>query len=193
MTSETEPAISKKKADKDERLPKQFGDFAEMLVMYALGHMRGMSVALIDHVGADIIAADRDTGVRYAISVKGRNIPDSESKGYNFGKADIDKLKETAEVFGMEAAVALVFTDTHEKGSVGEDKKMRIRILVAKLKDIEDNLKSNDLKFMHDRVKSGGFYTKYQTGSDLDAMKKCGFIDYIEFELMMNEKRFPSV
>lgn len=71
--------------DKDQRWAKQFGDFAECLTMYVLGQLRDMSVALIDHVGADVIATKRkDTSVRYAISVKGRNIPPSESKSFNF-------------------------------------------------------------------------------------------------------------
>lgn len=35
---------------------------------------KNISVALIDHVGADLIAVKRDNlSVRYAISVKGRN------------------------------------------------------------------------------------------------------------------------
>lgn len=42
---------------KDKRWAKQFGDFAENLTMYVLGQLKNMSVALIDHVGADIIAA----------------------------------------------------------------------------------------------------------------------------------------
>ena len=41
---------------KDDRWPKQFGDFAECLAMYVLGQLKNMSVARIDHVGADLIA-----------------------------------------------------------------------------------------------------------------------------------------
>ena len=66
---------------KDKRFPKQFGDFAETLVMFVLAKYKGMRVALVDHVGADLIATDRERTVRYAISVKGRNFPKTESKG----------------------------------------------------------------------------------------------------------------
>ena len=38
----------------DKMVPKQFGDFAEYLVMYVLG-LKGMRVCLVDHTGADII------------------------------------------------------------------------------------------------------------------------------------------
>lgn len=56
---------------RDLRFPKQFGDFAETLVMYILG-LKSWSVALIDHVGADIIAINKDSLLRrFAISVKG--------------------------------------------------------------------------------------------------------------------------
>ena len=56
---------------KDDRWPKQFGDFAECLAMYVLGQLKNMSVARIDHVGADLIAAKReDKRIRYAVSVK---------------------------------------------------------------------------------------------------------------------------
>ena len=43
---------------RDLRFPKQFGDFSESLVMYILG-LNNWSVALIDHVGADVIAVRR--------------------------------------------------------------------------------------------------------------------------------------
>ena len=96
-----------------ERWPKQFGDFAEELVMYMLGGMMGMSVALIDHVGADIIAAEKDGQKRkYAISVKGRNFPDNETRSKGFGKGDQDKLRKVSTTFDMKAAVAFVFVDT---------------------------------------------------------------------------------
>lgn len=89
-----------------------------------------MSVALVDHVGADIFAVNRNNNEqRYAISVKGRNIPSSESKSYNFSKYNIDKLVETSNAFGMEPSIALVFVDEQE------DIK-KIRIFVFTLQNI---------------------------------------------------------
>ena len=99
---------------RDLRFPKQFGDFAETLVMYILG-LKSWSVALIDHVGADIIAINKDSLLRrFAISVKGRNFPSNESKSFDFDKNNINKLCSTAEMLGMEAGVAFVFVDEQE-------------------------------------------------------------------------------
>lgn len=69
------------KQERDGRWAKQFGDFAEHMTMYVMGQLNNMSVALIDHVGADVIAIKRDgSEERYAVSVKGRNIPPTEGK-----------------------------------------------------------------------------------------------------------------
>jgi len=169
---------------RDKRLPKQFGDFAEGLVMYVLGKLKGMSVALIDHVGADIIASDK-VERRYAISVKGRNIPDTESKGFSFEKRDMEKVEETAKYFGMEPAVALVLVDTLEKS-------MKIRILIATLDDLishGNNMSKSD--FLHIHPNTGAIYIKYKRDRHLKQMKDCGFIDYTEFELKQEISTFP--
>jgi len=169
---------------RDKRLPKQFGDFAEGLVMYVLGKLKNMSVALIDHVGADIIASDRAER-RYAISVKGRNIPDTESKGFSFEKRDMEKLEETANNFGMEPAVAFVIVDTLEKS-------MKIRILIATLDDLKShggNMSKSD--FLHIHPKTGAISFKYKRERHLKQMKDCGFIDYTEFELKQEVSTFP--
>ena len=78
---------------RDLRFPKQFGDFSESLVMYILG-LNNWSVALIDHVGADVVAVRRRDSKRLAISVKGRNFPDTESKSFDFDRNNINKLKK---------------------------------------------------------------------------------------------------
>ena len=60
-------------SNKDDRWSKQLGDFGESLVMYLIGNLKEQRVALVDHVGADIISTDRlENGHRYAISVKSR-------------------------------------------------------------------------------------------------------------------------
>lgn len=97
--------------NRDLRFPKQFGDFAESLVMYVLG-LSNWSVALIDHVGADVIAVSRvNNDKRMAISVKGRNFPSTESKSFDFDRNNIDKLIDTANLLGMIPAVSFVFVD----------------------------------------------------------------------------------
>lgn len=166
--------------DKDQRWAKQFGDFAECLTMYVLGQLRDMSVALIDHVGADVIATKRkDTSVRYAISVKGRNIPASESKSFNFSQGNIDKLTETANTFGMVPAVSFVFVDEMEQ-------RKKIRLFVAKLEDLLQM--SDDPKVGFLNGASDGISLRYTEGKSahwLRDIKACKRIAY--FEMQFNE------
>lgn len=96
---------------KDGRLAKQLGDFGESLVMYLLGNLKHYKVALVDHVGADIIATDRsENGKRFAISVKTRWFKkDDPSLPYDLDNQQ--KLSEFAYEFDMIPVVAFVMID----------------------------------------------------------------------------------
>lgn len=163
--------------DKDQRWAKQFGDFAECLTMYVLGQLKDMSVALIDHVGADIIATKRkDTSVRYAISVKGRNIPPSESKSFHFSQGNIDKLTETAHTFGMVPAVSFVFVDEMEE-------RKKIRMFVAKLEDILQLSRDPGTGFLNNA--NDGITMRYTESKGihwLSEIKACRKIAYFEMQ-----------
>ena len=164
--------------EKDERWAKQFGDFAECLTMYVIGQLKNMSVALIDHVGADVIASDRtDNSIRYAISVKGRNIPETESKSFNFSQGNIEKLTETANVFGMIPAVSFVFVDEME------DDIKKIRMFVAELKTLLQMCDDPEIGFVNRA--SDGITIKYTETTNthwLSEIKKCKKISYIEMQ-----------
>lgn len=166
--------------EKDDRWAKQFGDFAENLTMYVLGQLKNMSVALIDHVGADVIAVKRENpSVRYAISVKGRNIPPTESKSYGFSQGNIDKLTETAKAFGMVPAVAFVFVDEMEGAK-------KIRLFVAKLEDLLEMSVDPQVGFLNNAT--DGFTIRYTEGKNthwLSAIRSCDKI--ANFELQFNE------
>lgn len=176
-------------ADKDLRWAKQFGDFAENLTMYVLGQLSDMSVALIDHVGADVILSKRgedsqkdNTSKRYAISVKGRNIPPTESKSFNFSQGNIDKLTETAATFGMIPAVSFVFVDEMEGPK-------KIRIFVAKLKDLLEMSTNPQVKFLN--KSNDGFSLRYTETSHthwLKAIQECNKIAYYEMQFNVLEK-----
>ena len=98
-------------SNKDDRWSKQLGDFGESLVMYLLGNLKEQRVALVDHVGADIISTDRlENGHRYAISVKSRWFK-TDDPSLVFEKGDQDKLSEFAKEFNMIPVVALVMID----------------------------------------------------------------------------------
>lgn len=166
--------------EKDERWAKQFGDFAENLTMYILGQLKNMSVALIDHVGADIIAVKRDDpSVRYAISVKGRNIPPTEGKSYGFSQSNIDKLTETASAFGMIPAVSFVFVDEMEGAK-------KIRVFVARLDELLQMCSNPQVGFVNYGI--DGFSIRYTEGKNthwLSDIRSCEKIAY--FEMQFNE------
>lgn len=166
--------------EKDDRWAKQFGDFAENLTMYVLGQLKNMSVALIDHVGADIIAVKRDDpSVRYAISVKGRNIPQTESKSYGFSQGNIDKLTETAKAFGMVPAVSFVFVDEMEGAK-------KIRIFVAGLAELLQMCADPETGFIN--YGTDGFSIRYTEGKNshwLSDIRSCKKIAY--FEMQFNQ------
>lgn len=168
---------------KDDRWAKQFGDFAECLTMYVLGQLKNMSVALIDHVGADVIASKRsENALRYAISVKGRNIPKTESKSFNFSQGNIDKLTETANVFGMIPAVSFVFVDEMEGPK-------KIRIFVAELETLLQLCIDDKVGFVN--VASDGLTIKYTESKNthwLSKIKECKEIAYFEMQFNVLEE-----
>ena len=91
--------------EKAGRLPKQFGDFGENLVMWWLGQFFEYNVALVDHEGADIIAHNKSE--RLAISVKSVHRASTIFDVHNQ-----TQLKKFAKNFGdLTPAVAFVFAD----------------------------------------------------------------------------------
>jgi hypothetical protein len=169
--------------EKDERWAKQFGDFAENLTMYVVGQLQNMSVALIDHVGADIIASKRDNDVnpeRYAISVKGRNLPDNESKSYNFSWKDIENLKDTAEMFGVIPAVSFVFVDDVEG-------KKKIRMFIAKMDDLEKMARNQEIDFLNFTLNGLNFNYLGRNKRHLTNIRNNYKKEIAYFELQFNE------
>lgn len=159
----------------DKRLPKQFGDFAESLVMYILGKHKGARVALVDHVGADIIATDPGRSARFAISVKGRNIPPSESKAFHFGEHDVEMLRDFSDSFALIPAVAFVFADDME----GEQK---IRVLMVRLDEMSRLAVDSCCSFLAVSPR-GGFHINYGKTARMNRLgqiRESGVFDYTE-------------
>lgn len=104
-------------AFQDKNLPRQLGDAGEYLLTMLLGQQKKYKVARVDHVGADLIAAD-SKGNRYAISVKTRH-----DKSYEFyelytnvrsvktPKNELGKLQDFSDKYGMIPVVALIFIE----------------------------------------------------------------------------------
>ena len=161
--------------ERDLRFPKQFGDFSESLVMYILG-LNNWSVTLIDHVGADVVAVRRrGDSKRLAISVKGRNFPDTESKSFDFDRNNINKLKDTANMLGMLPAVSFVFVDTQEGIR-------KIRIIMAELSVLEQIATDTKIDFVNYNSKQGiqVKFTQSQRANHLENIKQTSNIFYSE-------------
>lgn len=173
----------------DKRLPKQFGDFAEMLVMYLLGKYKGARVALVDHVGADIIATNAERTERYAISVKGRNFPSTESKGFNLPQHDVDTLQDFADSFELIPAVAFVFADDM-------DGKEKIRVFLVALDNMKKLAADENCSFfsISEARTIGGLSIRYSRTAKVDRLSEiraCEVIDYTElvFDALDGELR----
>ena len=80
------------------------GDFGEQLVMFIIGRLYEHRVAYVDHVGADLIATDKDQK-KYAISVKSR-VFTTDGPQQPFDESQQDKLRDFADSFGLIPAVA---------------------------------------------------------------------------------------
>ena len=171
----------------DKRLPKQFGDFAETLVMYLLGKHKGARVALVDHVGADIIATNAERTARYAISVKGRNFPSSESKGFNLTQHDVDMLRDFADSFNLIPAVAFVFADDM-------DGKEKIRVFLVTLDNMQRLAEDESCGFfsVSDAPTTKGLNIRYSRSAKYDRLaeiRACEVVNYTEltFDILDNE------
>lgn len=175
MSWRTKESVPPPDKNTDKRLPKQFGDFAESFVMYLLGKHKGARVALVDHVGADIIATMPESGARYAISVKGRNFPASENKGFDFSQHNVDMLRDFSDSFLLIPAVAFVFADTIE----GPEK---IRVFIVTLDNMERLAVDDACSFFSIR-KTGGIGFHYGSSSKRDYLgdiRACEAVDYTE-------------
>jgi Holliday junction resolvase-like predicted endonuclease len=161
---------------KDGRWPKQLGDFGEQLVMQIL-IKKEMSVALIDHVGADVIAADLTNPSKrpIAISVKSRQFY-KDSDSYNFTNEDQIKLIKTAENFHMEPYVAFVF-------SVKEDK-TKTHVIIGSL---------NNFKKMAENADKYPFLNKREDGLHIRLTPSMGYIEKIASCDLLDYNCYQSV
>ena len=109
---------------KDERLSKQLGDFGEQLVMFIIGRCYSHRVALVNHVGVDVIATDCEweekESKKYGISVKTRVFTKDDSS-FDFDENQQEKLVEFSKGFGLTPMVAFVCVDSLENAEVNFD------------------------------------------------------------------------
>ena len=113
---------------KDERASKQLGDFGEQLIMFLIGRIYEHRVALVDHVGADLIAADR-RNKKYAISVKSR-VFEKDGPQFEFALDQQSKLESFATDFNLIPTVAFVCID-----KIDISKDINIDIYMIELSD----------------------------------------------------------
>lgn len=106
----------------DGNLSRQLGDAGEYLLTMFLGQQKKFKVARVDHVGADLIAADSE-GNRYAISVKTRQNTSYEfyelyttGRSIKAPKRELGKLKDFADKYNMIPVVACIFVKSNFGG-----------------------------------------------------------------------------
>lgn len=94
---------------------RQLGDYGEHLAAHALIKL-GYDVAMVDHIGADLIATKGDSGTSYGISVKSRcfNSHTTEDRGYNFKFSDKFKLECFCNRFNLKPLLAFVVVDERD-------------------------------------------------------------------------------
>lgn len=137
------------------RAPKQLGDFGEGLVTYLLIR-NGFEVAVVDHVGADLIAEKE--GQRFAISVKTRLFREGskESRAFVIENTHLEKLEHFANLFGLKSIYAQVVC-------LADEKKIYICALTM------DFIEGLD-------VGKYGYCLRMQKKTDLDRLSKEAFL-----------------
>ena len=93
---------------------RQLGDYGEHLTAHLLIRL-GYDVAMVDHVGADLIAT-KDQDKVYAVSVKTRKFKQgsNESRMYNFSEKNFEKLTAFSSRFEFTPLLAVVTIDDRE-------------------------------------------------------------------------------
>jgi len=144
--------------DRSSRASQQIGDFGEGLVTYLLIR-EGYEVAVVDHVGADLIAERK--GQRYAVSVKTRRFRKrgKETRAVVVKPKDLRKIEHFAERFDLLPIFAQVFC-------VHADHLIHVFLMTPKL--IRRRLK---------KVKNG-FRLSINTESALAQLKSVDSISY---------------
>jgi Holliday junction resolvase len=85
---------------KSTRHSKIAGDFGELLFLYWLSKS-GFEVALVDHIGIDLVAFSKRKQERIGISVKTRTrLPGKEKEGIYIKKDEIEKITNSCIFFG---------------------------------------------------------------------------------------------
>ena len=143
------------------RAAKQLGDFGEGLVTYAL-ICKGYEVAVVDHVGADLIA--EKGGNRFAISVKTRRFKPGikESRYFTVEEPHLNKLVHFSDQFAMTPLFALT-------ACVSDDN--RIHLFMARVDHIKQYLR----KTQH------GYAMNFGT-TGIQELISNPFIDYSSWE-----------
>lgn len=192
--------------DKDQNLTTQFGDFGENMVMYVLNQLQNYKVALVDHVGIDLIATNPITKNRYGISVKAQNIKGKNGKtntSHTYNQQDLEKITQFCESFQLIPAVAYVFAD-----KAGEYSSVDIYILTLKnliIKGVQkqnkgitakmvktDSTGSIDFETVDNSERINETVKRIKTisfkvaGKNLKSLRSCPEIKYISFKFNSN-------
>lgn len=147
------------------------------LTTCVLRQMSGMSVEPCGQEGADLVVESwENPAERYAVLVKGRIIPSTESNSTNLSQKNIDRLKEAAENIGATPKVAFVFVDEM-------DGVKKLRIFVIKLADILQMRDDPEAHCVTDATDGVSFcYAENEKHQRITEMKQGSRISYFEWQ-----------
>ena len=115
MENERNEELLCQASDNDGNLGRQLGNFGEHAMAFVFSYMKGYKVAIVDHVGIDLIATKPNSvQMPYAISVK-TMLKSKISYEYKFD--EIEKIVDISMDLNYTPAVAYILP--REKGNLG--------------------------------------------------------------------------
>lgn len=154
------------------RAPKQLGDFGEGLVTYLL-FRNGYEVAVVDHVGADLIAVKE--GQRFAISVKTRLFRKGSKEGRHF--VITEDHREKLEYFAARFSLTSLFAQVV---CLEDDNKIHVCVLSMDF-----------IKTLPPAKSEGSYALRMQRKTDLDRLSKEAVLYACFHEEPMRATDFP--
>ncbi len=135
LEKEIDAELLSQASDKDGNLSRQLGNFGEHLMAFAFSHLKKYKVALIDHVGIDLIASKPGANQKpYGISVK-TMLKSGISYEYKFD--DIRKIVTIAGELDFTPAVAYILPREKANPEIFDFYFMTVETLIQYAKDTE--------------------------------------------------------
>ncbi len=142
LEKEIDAELLSQASDKDGNQSRQLGDFGEHVMAFAFSYMKKYKVALVDHVGIDLIAAKPGARQKpYAISVKTMF---KSGINYKYKFDDIRKIVTIARELDFIPAVAYILPREKANPGIFDFYFMTVEMLIQYARDTEYYLFFNE-------------------------------------------------